>query len=318
MSEKRIAVLSRSFAKSTDAPTKLLEQEGIEYVLRRNDEPQNVEGIIEKIGDAEAIIVGNDLINRYVIDRCPNLKYISKQGVGLDRIDLEYAAERGVQVVSTPRANTQAVADLTLALMLEIQRDMRAHWILSDDPDWSTAKLANDLYGKKVGLIGFGRIGQAVAKRLAGFDAEIYVYDEYVAANCDFDYCKVNFVSKEEVFKLPDILSLHAPLTKDTEMIVNKDTLALMKPDAVLINTARGGLVDEDALYEALKDKKLRAAGLDVFSQEPPTGCKLLTLENVYATAHIAPHTRETNFNMGMQAAQNIVDYFRAKDAEKK
>ena len=318
MSEKRISVLSRSFAKSTDAPTKLLEQEGIAYDLRRNDSPQDIEGIIAKIGDAEAIIAGNDTINRQVIDACPNLKYISKQGVGLDRIDLEYAAERGVQVVSTPFANTQAVADLTLSLMLEIQRDMRSHWILTDNPDWTTKKLANDLYGKTVGIIGFGRIGQAVAKRLSGFDCEIYVYDEYAAANCTFDWCKVNFVGLEEVFRVADILTLHAPLTSETANIVKAETLALMKPDAVVINTSRGGLIDEDALYHALKDKKIRAAGLDVFCQEPPTGNPLLTLENVYATEHIAPHTVETNFKMGMQAAQNIVDYYREKEAKEK
>ena len=314
MSEKRIAILSRSFGKASNAPIELLEREGIAYDLRRNDEPQNRDGIIEKIGDAEAIIAGNDLIDRYVIDACPNLKYISKQGVGLDRIDLDYAAERGVQVVPTPFANTQAVADLTLSLMLEVQRELRDKWIASDNPDWSTKKLAHDLYGKKVGLIGFGRIGQAVAKRLAGFDCEIYVYDEYAEKNCTFDFCKVNFVGKEDIFRIPDILSLHAPLTESTDKIVNKDTLALMKPDAVLINTARGGLVDEDALYEALKENRLRGAGLDVFAQEPPIGCQLLNLENVYATEHIAPHTVETNLRMGMDAAQNIVDYFRAKE----
>ncbi len=313
MSKKKVVILSRSFGKASDAPLKLLEKHGIEYELKRNDEPGNIDGIIEKIGAAEAVILGNDTLNKKVMDQCEKLKFVSKQGVGLDSIDLDYAAERGVTVRCTPNANGEAVADLALALMLSVQRDLPQNLITSDTPDWASKQMSHDLFGKCVGLVGYGRIGQVVARRLLGFNVHILVYETNLSKDCLQDP-NIQFVSLDELCAQADIISLHVPLLDSTRNMVDAMWISKMKNDSVLINVSRGGLVDEKALYEGLKSGKLRGAGLDVFAVEPPVKDELLTLKNVIATPHIAPHTVETNLRMGMHAAQNIVDYFAAKE----
>ena len=314
MDEKRkVVILSRTFGKATDEPLKYLEQNGFIVNLIRNNEPENVELIAEKIGDADAVITGSDVINQYVMDRCPNLKIVSKHGVGLDSIDLDLAKQRGIAVTKTPDANNESVADLTILLLLAILRRFRENIITTSTPDWKAKTLSNDLYQKTVGLIGYGKIGLAVARRLEGFDCRILVFDPAINES-KIQTRNTTIVSMEELLKNSDIVSLHIPLNDDTHHMISHRQISVMKDGAILINTSRGALVDEKALYDALTSGKLKGAGLDVFSVEPPVEEPLLTLANVVATPHIAPHTVESNYRMGMAAARNIVEYFKKLD----
>ncbi|WP_066455595.1 phosphoglycerate dehydrogenase [Anaerotruncus rubiinfantis] len=311
----KVTILSRSFSACSNEPLELLNRY-FEVNLQRNDLPEDTRRIARLIGDSDGIITGSDVVDRYVMDHCPNLKMISKHGVGLDSIDLELAKERGIKVTTTPNANNESVADLTLLLMLNILRQLRRNEIHCDTPDWTSKSLANDLYEKTVALIGFGNIGQAVAHRLQGFSCKLLIYDPCVepGAFAQEDAVACSF---EEALRHADIISLHLPLTEKTQKMINRDTISLMKPEAVLINTSRGGIVDEDALYEALVSRRIRAAGLDVYAQEPPVGNRLLVLDNVVATPHIATHTQESNYRMGVAAARNLIDFFSAYEKER-
>jgi phosphoglycerate dehydrogenase-like enzyme len=313
----KLVILSRSFAKACDDPLRYLDENEIDYELVRNDEPENTEFIAQKIGDAQAVITGSDIIDRYVMDHCPNLKLVSKHGVGLDSIDLKLAAERGITVTKTPDANNESVADLTVMLMLSVLRNFVDNLIKCPTPDWHSKGLSNDLYGKTVGLVGYGKIGKAVAKRLVGFNAEILVSDPFVKES-DFVTENTRLVRLENLLRYSDIVSLHVPLTEATFHMIDKEALDMMRDGAILINTSRGALVDDHALYQALIAGRLKGVGLDVFSVEPPVDEPLLTLHNVVATPHIAPHTMEANYRMGMAAARNVVEFFRKEDAAEK
>lgn len=309
MKEYKLVILSRSFAKASEGPIEYLKaHEEIGYRLVRNSEPENTAYIAAQIGDADAVIVGSDVIDGYVMARCPKLKVISKHGVGLDSIDLALAKEKGIKVTVTANANNESVADLTLLFMLNILRDARANLIQSSSPDWKTKELTNDLFEKTVGLIGYGQIGRSVAKRLYGFSCKILIYDPMLHQEEVTDGLGGLVVSLKQLLQESDIVSLHAPLTAATHHLIDAETIAGMKDGAVLINTSRGGLVDEKALYNGLKSGKLKAAGLDVFAKEPPVDEPLLTLKNVVATPHVAPHTVEANYRMGMLAVKNVID----------
>lgn len=275
----------------------------------RNSEPENREYIVKQIGNAQAVITGSDVIDKYVMDKCPNLKIISKHGVGLDSIDLKEAERRGIKVTKTPDANNESVADLTLMFMLYLLREINNNRITSASPDWSTKKLSHDLYQNTIGLIGFGKIGRAVAKRLEAFQCNVLVYDPYIKE----DQISGEYISLcpfEEVLSRSNVISLHLPLTEQTRGMIKRETIEKMKDGVILINTSRGALVDEKALYEALQSGKVGGAGLDVYSVEPPVNEPMLIHEHVLCTPHIAPHTEEANYRMGMAAAANVVHYF--------
>lgn len=305
----KLVILSRSFAKASDKPIQYLEEHNeISYSLVRNNEPGNTAYIAEQIGDADAVIVGSDVIDRYVIERCPNLKVISKHGVGLDNIDLELAKQKGITVTITANANNESVADLTLMFMLNIMRNFEENLIRTSSPDWTSNQLSNDLFEKTVGIIGYGQIGRSVAKRLKGFNYRLLIYDPMIGqGNCP-DEADGFTVTLERLLEESDIVTLHAPLTESTYHLINREAICKMKDSAVVINTSRGDLVDEKALYDALLEGRLKAAGLDVFSKEPPVDEPLLTLKNVLATPHIAPHTVEANYRMGILAAKNVIE----------
>lgn len=303
----KLVILSRSFAKSSNLPIEYLEQyPDLDYKILRNNSPEDRDHVASQIGNANAVIVGSDVIDRYVIDKCPNLKVISKHGVGLDNIDLDSANNRGIVVTKTINANNEAVADLTLLMMLAIQRDFSKNLINPDILDWIPKNLSNDLFEKTVGIIGYGEIGKSVAKRLAGFSCKILVYDPSFNGE-DLSGILVKQTDLEDLYKISDIITLHVPLNDSTRNIINKDAISKMKHGVAIINTARGGLIDEGALYQALINGKVKGVGLDVFAKEPPIGEPLLNLPNVVATPHIATHTLESNMRMGIKAVENVI-----------
>ena len=303
----KIAVLSRSFGKADPAPLNYLLDKGYEVLMHNNDKQVDEDHIIELIGDADCAILGNDLITPKVIDACPNLKCLSKQGVGMDRIDQEYCKEKGIAVFNTPLANNESVADHTLLLMMAAIRDLKNCIIDDPSPEWGT-ELTNDLFEKTVGLIGFGNIGRAVARRLKGFDCKILVYDPYLSPE-KVEGAGVELVDLPKLLKESDIVSLHAPLTEGTKDTINAETIAMMKPTAILVNTSRGGLINMDAFREAITSGRIRGAALDVFIEEPPRNEEILCHPHVLATKHIATHTKECALRMSSEAARLAHEY---------
>jgi len=259
-------------------------------------------GLLEGVAGA---IIGVVPMSARVMESSPDLKIVSAHGVGVDHIDLKAAEKLGIAVSNCPGTNDQAVADLTIGLMLSIAR--RIPYVDQDvrSGKWGRYE-GTELWNKTLGLIGLGRIGKGVARRAVGFDMEVIAYDPFVNEQ-DAAALGVHLVPFSDVLALGDFISLHAALTEDTRHMIGAKELAQMKPSAYLINTARGGLIDEAALYQALKSGALAGAGLDAYTAEPPEGSPLLGLDNVVLTAHIGAHTKEANDRMGVLAAQNVV-----------
>jgi phosphoglycerate dehydrogenase-like enzyme len=233
----------------------------------------------------DAAIVSTDPFDAQVLDRARRLKVIARVGVGTDSIDLEAAARNRVAVCTTPGANTASSADHTLALILAALRRVPAHDRAVRDGRWERTGDATgwELHQATVGLVGYGAIGRAVRQRLEGFGARVQICDPFLA-----DTPRVECVTLETLLTTSDVVSLHVPLTRGTQHLLNRRTLGLLQSHAVLVNTARGGLIDEEALADALERHALRAAALDVLQLEPPPTTRLTKLDNVILTPHVA------------------------------
>ncbi len=303
----KLAVLARSFAKASSQPIEYLKENGIHVEIKRNHDVNNEQRVAELIGEADAVIIGSDKIGDIVIDNCKNLKVISKHGVGLDNIDLEKVKNKGIIVTITPGANHESVADLTWLLILAASRDFLDVMEYVKQKNWCYPELGKEVFQKTIGIIGYGRIGKAVARRAVGFENRVIVYDPIIKHIEPVANLNIELVSFKTLLKESDIISLHAPLTAETQMMLDEEAFSLVKPGVILVNTSRGELINEAALYNALVSGKVRAAALDVFAKEPPIGSPLLTLKNVIPTPHIGTHTEESNLRMGMMAAKNVV-----------
>lgn len=250
--------------------------------------------ILEAVRDADIIITQFCPINRRVMDACSRLKAVGVLRGGIENVNLPYASERGVAVFHTPGRNANAVADFTVGMILaECRNIAKSHLNLKNGQwirDYNNKDSVPDLADKVAGIVGFGEIGRRVAKRLAGFDMKIVAYDPFVQQAPD----GIKMLSLEKLMEVSDFVTVHARLTEETEHLVSAEMLNLMKPTAYLINTARSGLVDENALCEALKEKKIMGAAIDVFDEEPPRkGYPLIELENITVTPHLAGGTRD-------------------------
>jgi len=259
-------------------------------------------------------IAGLDAIDAAALAAADSLRVVARYGVGTDNVDLAAARARGIVVTNTPGANAGAVAELTVALLLLLARPVLGAAAATREGGWPrTSGLS--LGGKTVGLVGFGAIGRAVARLLAGFDCRLLAYDPW----CDADQAarlRVAVVDLDALLAVSDFVSLHAPVTPETRGMVGAEFLAQMKPGAALVNTARGELVDEAALYEALASGRLRGAALDAFAVEPPGAANpLLSLPNVIATPHMGAHTDGATTTMGRMALADCLAVLRGEGA---
>lgn len=265
--------------------------------------------IIEDVAGCDALLARNEHITRAIMEAGDRLKIISKHGVGLDKIDLDAARDLNIWVTNGPLSNTVAVAEHTMMLILACAKrlvffDMAMR---SGDYDIRNRMKGMDLEGKTLGLLGLGKIGGMVAKKAVhGFGMRVVGYDPFLPAerwDADIQRCE----TMEEVFAQGDVVSLHMPSTPETKGVVDARLLGLMKPTAYLVNAARGDLIQEEALAEALGQGILAGAGLDVFNEEPPSGDNpLFRLSNVVVTPHNAALTMETTDRMGLHAAIGI------------
>jgi D-3-phosphoglycerate dehydrogenase len=306
----KILITPKSFKDYKDKTYHLLEAHGYTIIENTSGRTLKEEEIIDLAGSGVAgIIVGVDPLPARVLKACADLRAISKYGVGMDNIDLAAAEALGIRVKNAVGSNTVSVAELTLALIFEAARHVSVTARGVKDGHWERVK-GFELTGKQLVLLGGGQIGKEVARRGVGLGMEVSIFDPYLA---DADYLERYGIHRlatlEEALMKADILSLHLPLTEATRHLLGAGTLGLMKPSAVLINTARGELVDEAALYTALKEKKLAFAAQDVFSSEPPAqDAPLLGLDTFVLTPHTGAYTAEGVERMALYSTQNLIE----------
>lgn len=300
--------------------TEALAEEGIS-LLRLHSEVDiklglKQEELIAIIGDYNALIVRSQTrVDSKVIEAGKKLEVIARAGIGIDNIDVEEATRRGIVVVNAPTSSTITVAEHTIALMLALARHIpKAHQLLKQGI-WRRAEFMGvELRNKILGIIGLGNIGSAVARRAQGLEMKVIAYDPYVSP----EYAQrigVKLVSLEELLRTSDFISLHLPLTEATKGFLGDKELRMMKPTAMLINTARGGLIDEVALYNALEEGRLAGAAIDVFSVEPATDNILLKSDKVVVTPHLAASTIEAQTNVALEIAEQVIAVLNGKPA---
>jgi len=280
----------------------ILKNAGFEVVQKTGLSPEELAKVIP---DFDGIIIRSATkVTKEVIDAANNLKVIGRAGIGLDNVDRDAAKERGVKVVNTPTATSISVAELALGMMFSAARRIPQASVSTKSSKWEKKKFKGfELYGKKLGIIGIGRIGSEMAKRAKALGMEVIAYDPYVKTS---DYA--NIVDLDTLLKESDYISLHIPKTSETEHILDKTAFDKMKKGVVIINCARGGVVDENALYDAINGEKVRIACIDVFESEPAKDNKLFDLEQVIVTPHIGAQTKEGQTRAGTQVAELVRD----------
>jgi len=262
--------------------------------------------LVNIIGEYDAIIVrSKPKVTKRMIDAGKKLKVIGRAGVGLDNVDRDAAKAKGVEVVNSPEASTISVAEHAIGLMLSLLRHIPRGDRMIREGKWDRKLMGNELHGKTLGLIGFGRIGKEVAIRAKAFGMNVIVTDPIMTSEDAREY-DAELVEQSDLLKRADIISIHVPALPSTKDIINDKTLGMMKPSAVVINTARGHCIDEDALYRALKEKRIKGAALDVYKNEPLERSPLTELDNIVLVPHFGANTDEGQVSAGMVVVEKI------------
>ncbi len=246
-------------------------------------------------------------VRQPLIDVCPNLKVIVRGGAGLDTIDHEYAKSKGIVVMNTPLANSASVAELAIGYMLMLSRSLYSATTTMKAKKWDKKSFTGDeIGGKTLGLIGVGNIGKETARRALALDMKVIAYDLYIK-----EADGIQMVTLDELLAQADYITLHLPKNKESANMIGAEQFAKMKNGVRIVNCARGGIINEEALYEALTSGKVAGAALDVFDNEPPTEWKLLKLDNVIGSPHIGAATREAQSRVGAEVAAKLIDFAR-------
>lgn len=292
---------------SLDIEREIFGNAGIELIADQLASPQ---AIIEKATavDADALLVQYAHIPAAVFETLPNLTAVSIYGIGVDNIDVETATEQGIPVLHVPDYCIDEVAEHTIALLLSVWRktayfDSR---VKTGEWDWEQGWPVTRLAGSTIGIYGFGKIGRRLAQKYSGFDVELIATDPFVDSDVMAKH-NVTQVSFDELLRLSDAISIHAPLTERTEAAFDAEAFDRMAEDAVLVNTARGSIVVEDALVSALRDESIRGAGIDVFSTEPPEDSPLFECQNAVLTPHMAWYSQESITDLRTRVAEDLV-----------
>ncbi len=305
---KKILITPKSFSQAGDVPYKLLKDAGFEIVENKTGKTMDEALLMTYCRDVDGIIVGIDPLTEAVLKSAKQLKAVSKYGAGLDNIDLDAAKSLGIKVDRAAGTNAVSVAELAIGLFFSMARSIPVISGITKTGKWDRVK-GVELTGKTVGIVGFGNIGKEVARMAYGIGMKIFVYDPYIDEGNEYlQKYSAKVCGLEEIIREADFLTLHLPLTEETRHIINKDSLATMKKTAYLVNTSRGELVDEDALYDALAWGIIAGAAEDVFSKEPPGDHKLLSLDNFILTSHVGGFTVEAVEKMAVQSAVNLIE----------
>ena len=304
----KVLITSRSFGKISSEPIDTLKEAGFEITLMGTDFNQEV--FEEEIPQYDALIIGAHEFPDHIMNKCKKLKLICKHGAGLDNINLENAKKLGIAVCNVPGTNSNAVADLTIGLALAVTRNIVLANNNVRDGKWKPI-IGEDLCFKTLGLLGFGSISQKVAKRAKGFSMNVIVYDPYINELPEEFKDFVVLSDLDKVIESSDILSLHLPLTDETNNMISAKDLKKMKKGAYIINTARGGIINEIELYNALVSGHISGAALDVSAKEPMEDDNpLRELENVIITPHIGMYSKEAIGAVSIVCSQNVVALF--------
>lgn len=301
-----------------EAGIKLL-KEYCEIKYRDALEPMSRVELLREIRDVDALYCTlSERVDREIIDAGNKLDVVATMSVGVDHIDIDHATSKGIYVVYTPGVLTETTADFTWALLMATARRVAEGDRLIRAGEWKfswapTMMLGYDVHGKTLGIIGFGRIGQAVARRAKGFNMRVLYYDIVRREDLENEL-GVEYRTLEEILREADFITIHVPLTSQTEKLIGVRELSMMKKTAILINTSRGKVVDQGALIRALKEGWIAAAGLDVFEEEPlPMDSPLVGMENVVLTPHIASASYETRSRMAEYAASGLISIFKGE-----
>ncbi len=295
----RVLITTSSFGKADNRPLELC-REKCEVVLNPYGRKLTTEEFIDLTADVDAVIAGVENITREALMKRPNIKVISRCGVGMDNVDQEACKESGIKLYNTPNAPVASVAELTVTIMLDLLKNVSSMNRDLKAGVWNkmTGFMLN---GKHIGIIGLGRIGRRVAELLSAFGVEIAYTDVQDMKN-EFTY-----MEKQELIAWADVITIHASNCEEGTYLIGADDIQKMKETSFLVNTSRGRFVDEDALYDALKTKRIQGAALDVYNQEPYQG-KLCELDNVILTPHISSSAKEGRAVMEMEAVQNLFE----------
>ncbi len=299
--------------KVADEAVELLKKEGYEVIFDEMDH----DALIRNIHEYDALMVrSRTKVTSDIIEAAEKLKVIGRAGIGVDNIDIKAASKHGVKVVNAPTGATDSVAELAIAHMLSLARHLTKADSTLKQGVWAKKQLKGvELNGKTLGIVGAGRIGTALALKSRVFSMKI-LYTSRHRNRVLEEKLGAKKVSLEELLESSDFVSLHVPLTDDTYHLIGEKELKMMKPTAYIINCARGGIIDEEALYNALKEKKIAGAALDVFEEEPPKDNPLLTLDNVVATPHLGASTVEGQRRAGTVCAEQIIKVLRGEEPD--
>ncbi|MFC0273298.1 phosphoglycerate dehydrogenase [Metabacillus herbersteinensis] len=310
----KVVSTSPTFGKYSQDPITFLQSEGCEVVILSSEISHNEVALGRALKDVDALIVGVEKITSQVLEHVPKLKVIAKHGAGLDNIDLQAAKEKNIAITYAPGANRHAVADLVFGLMLSLAREIPNSSAQVQKGEWPRV-IGVEMFGKTLGVIGTGKIGKEVIRRAQGFQMKILAYDLYP----DQELSKsgsVTYVPLDELIQQSDFITTHTDLNENSKSMIGRPQLEAMKTTAFLVNTARGGIIDEEALYIALKKGEIAGAALDVFSVEPFIQSPLLELPNFICTPHMAGYTYEALQEVGMITARNVLNTLKGKQPE--
>lgn len=302
------------FGDKNRLPLELLENAGIEYLINPLNKKLTEDQLAEMVTDFDVIIAGTEPITDKVMARAAKLKLISRVGIGLDSVDLMAAKRRGIKVSYTPDAPAPAVAELTLGIMLMLLRSVHVSNSQLHQGEWQR------IFGRRlaevtIGVIGMGRIGTRVLRRTKGFGTpQILVNDIMPDYELNREF-KLEWVTKEQIYKEADVVSLHLPLTHLTKNMIRREHLLSMKPDAIIINTSRGGIINEKDLYDVMKAGHLSGAAIDVFEDEPYAG-NLAEIERCLLTAHMGSMSVDCRTRMEIEATEETVRFLTGKALE--
>ena len=305
---KRVLITTVPFAETNRLPIELLDAAGLEYVINPLHKKLTIEELEAMIGEFDAVIAGTELITKRVLENAPRLKIISRVGVGLDGVDLNAARDRGIFITYTPDAPAPAVAELTIGNIISLLRGTHRSNLMMHEKKWER------IFGRRIsevtiGIIGAGRIGGRVLRRLSAFGTPRILVND-IAPNLQVaPQLKIEWVDKETIYRESDVISLHVPLSSATSNMITSSEIALMKSDALLVNVARGGVINEEDLADALISKRIAGAAIDCFDFEPYSG-PLTEIDSCLLTSHMGSMSVDCRSRMEIEATEEVVRYF--------
>ena len=292
---------------SSEGLTQLTKLPELQLDIKTGLSPQELKKVIPEYNIM--VVRSRTKVTREIIEAADNLKLIIRGGVGIDNIDVKAAQQRNIEVANTAEASSVSVAELAIALILALARHIPQAYQSLKNKKWEKKKFAGfEVSGKTLGLIGLGRIGLEVAKRAQGLGMRTICYDPYITKEYAAAH-QVEMVGLNELLAEADFISIHTPFTEETANLIGQPQFNKMKPGVFLINTARGGIINEEALYTALQEGKVAGAAMDVFKEEPPFESPLLSLDSVIPIPHLGASTREAQNKISLQVAKKISDF---------